>query len=74
MHALLPSEFRLVDNSGSMTTCNGQRIVETSTKYRIKMHQCTQWKEIQDTVEYHVRLAGLVRAPSIFRVSGANSG
>ena len=28
----------IVDNSGSMTTCDGQRIVETSTKHRIKMH------------------------------------
>ena len=68
-----------------MTTCDGQRIVETSTKHRIKMHRCTQWKEIQDTVEYHVKLAGLVRArrdapiilgalPLIFGVNGANSG
>mmetsp|Transcript_17159 Transcript_17159/g.21390 ORF Transcript_17159/g.21390 Transcript_17159/m.21390 type:complete len:393 (+) Transcript_17159:114-1292(+) len=64
-----PLRIWIIDNSGSMSTCDGHRLVETSSrKEPIKMASCTRWREIQQTVEYHVRMAGLLRAPTTFRL------
>mmetsp|Transcript_19123 Transcript_19123/g.23703 ORF Transcript_19123/g.23703 Transcript_19123/m.23703 type:complete len:436 (-) Transcript_19123:185-1492(-) len=60
--------FWIVDNSGSMQIADGHRIVETEKQSDFRMVSCTRWAEIQMTVEYHVQMAGLLRAPTTFRL------
>jgi len=62
-----PLRIWIVDNSGSMNIADGQRIVSTVSSTQVKSVQCTRWKEIQETVEYHIQLAGLLKAPTTFR-------
>jgi len=57
----------VVDNSGSMAASDGNRMIQTKHG-EIKSVPCTRWKEIQETVEYHVNLASLLKAPTTFRL------
>ena len=65
---VFPLRVWIVDNSGSMSHNDGNRFVETSNTSDVKVVQCTRWKEIQETVEYHARMAALLKAPTIFRL------
>lgn len=62
-----PMRIWVVDNSGSMTTPDGHRLLQTMDN-RIKVYDCTRWAEIQDTVTYHARVAALLEAPISFRL------
>ena len=62
-----PMRIWVVDNSGSMTTPDGHRLLTTADN-RVKMLDCTRWAEIQDTVDYHARVAALLEAPTSFRL------
>eukprot|EP00566_Odontella_aurita_P011130 CAMPEP_0113533784 /NCGR_PEP_ID=MMETSP0015_2-20120614/4801_1 /TAXON_ID=2838 /ORGANISM="Odontella" /LENGTH=407 /DNA_ID=CAMNT_0000432883 /DNA_START=113 /DNA_END=1336 /DNA_ORIENTATION=- /assembly_acc=CAM_ASM_000160 len=66
--AAFPLRIWVVDNSGSMAAVDGHRFVETSKRNEVKVVSCTRWSEIQETVEYHARLAALLKAPTIFRM------
>jgi Mg-chelatase subunit ChlD len=57
----------IVDNSGSMQQPDGHRIL-SSNPGSIQMVQSSRWEEIVECVEYHARLAGLVEAPTHFRL------
>jgi len=63
-----PLRIWIIDNSGSMSIPDGKRFVEKRKERMISTKTCTRWNEIQETVEYHVRLAGLLRAPTTFRM------
>jgi len=66
----------IVDNSGSMQKPDGHRII-SSNQNTIKTIPCSRWDEIVECVEYHAKLAGLVEAPTRFRLlnnPGANVG
>ena len=67
-NTVFPLRYFLVDNSGSMTAQDGNRIVPTRNKDQVKIVPCTRWKELQGTVEYHVQMAALLQAPTIFRL------
>mmetsp|Transcript_10229 Transcript_10229/g.15245 ORF Transcript_10229/g.15245 Transcript_10229/m.15245 type:complete len:402 (+) Transcript_10229:50-1255(+) len=58
----------IVDNSGSMGKSDGHRLVETVRTNDVVSVPCTRWEEIQQTVEYHIRMAGVTHAPHIFRL------
>lgn len=58
----------IVDNSGSMGKSDGHRLVETSRTNDVRSVACTRWEEIQQTVEYHIRMANVTHAPHIFRL------
>lgn len=61
--------YWLVDNSGSMSNADGNRLVNTkNSKTPFKMVPCSRWKEIQETIDYHVQLAALLEAPTTFRL------
>jgi hypothetical protein len=49
-----------------MRTTDGMEI--RGTKDNIHMVECTRWKELQGSVEYHAELAGLIEATTIFRL------
>lgn len=57
----------LVDDSGSMASRDGHRMVATSVG-STKMASCTRWKELQETVDFHAQLSGLLKAPTMFRL------
>jgi Mg-chelatase subunit ChlD len=57
----------IVDNSGSMQTRDGHRIVEGSSG-AFKFVECSRWAEMQQTVEYHAQMAALMCAPTTFRL------
>jgi hypothetical protein len=64
-----PLRIWVVDNSGSMSMGDGHRIVETTDKTKqVKLVQCSRWTELQETVEYHARMAALLQAPTVFRL------
>jgi len=63
-----PLRIWVVDNSGSMNKGDGNRLVETRRKEDVKVVSCTRWKEIQQTVDYHVQMAALLHAPTVFRL------
>jgi hypothetical protein len=57
----------IVDNSGSMVTRDGHRIVETSDR-RVEGQRVTRWEELRETVLYHAELASILRTPTIFQL------
>jgi len=56
----------IVDNSGSMQTEDGQRIVPYHGAY--KFVHSTRWTEMVETVDYHSQLAALLQSPTTFRL------
>lgn len=60
--------FWIVDNSGSMQKCDGHRMAETKIRGTVKMVSCSRWEEIQECVNYHIQLAGLLETPTRFRL------
>jgi hypothetical protein len=63
-----PLRIWVVDNSGSMTTGDGHRLIETYNQKDVKYVSCSRWAEMQETVEYHARAAALLGAPTVFRL------
>jgi Mg-chelatase subunit ChlD len=63
-----PLRIWVVDNSGSMSMGDGHRIVETLNNNDVRLVSCSRWTEIQETVEYHIQLAALLKAPTTFRL------
>ena len=67
-----PLRIWVVDNSGSMHQDDGHRIIDRVTsagdQSSVRMVPCTRWAEISSCVEYHMRLAALVEAPTRFRL------
>lgn len=63
-----PLRIWVVDNSGSMVTGDGHRIVKTSNSENVKLVGCSRWAEIQETVEYHAQMAALLENPTVFRL------
>eukprot|EP00518_Triparma_eleuthera_P001037 CAMPEP_0182461430 /NCGR_PEP_ID=MMETSP1319-20130603/6011_1 /TAXON_ID=172717 /ORGANISM="Bolidomonas pacifica, Strain RCC208" /LENGTH=421 /DNA_ID=CAMNT_0024660719 /DNA_START=80 /DNA_END=1345 /DNA_ORIENTATION=+ len=56
MNSAFPLRIWIVDNSGSMATGDGNRVV-TSSSGKTRVVPCTRWEEIQECVTYHARLA-----------------
>lgn len=65
---IFPLRYWVVDNSGSMAATDGHRLISTKDQTKVKLVSCTRWKEIQETVEYHAQMAGLLSAPTTFRL------
>lgn len=63
-----PLRIWVVDNSGSMFLNDGHRIVDRVDQSSVRMVPCTRWAEISACVEYHMRLAALIEAPTRFRL------
>jgi hypothetical protein len=63
-----PLRIWVIDNSGSMASNDGSRLVETSKKNHMQYVQCTRWNELQETVKYHAEMAALLKAPTVFRL------
>jgi hypothetical protein len=62
-----PCSYWIVDNSGSMATADGHRIVPQKNG-TLKFSTCTRWKEMQETVDYHTQLAAVLNSPTTYRL------
>jgi len=51
-----------------MKKSDGHRIIPTNDRNKVKMTNCTRWEEIQECLEYHINLVGLIQAPTRFRL------
>jgi hypothetical protein len=63
-----PLRIWVVDNSGSMATGDGHRMIETLRANDVRLVTCTRWTELQETVDYHCQMAALLQAPTVFRL------
>jgi len=61
-----PLRIWVVDNSGSMQIADGHRIL--GEKNNLKFIPSTRWDEIKECVTYHAEMAGLLEAPTAFRM------
>lgn len=78
----IPIRFFIIDDSGSMITNDGNRILRTNTgdideehgvsgkmkKHKATMVQCTRWAELKDTMSFAADLSEAAMAPSEFRL------
>jgi hypothetical protein len=62
-----PLRFWIVDNSGSMMTADGRELTG-SNRQCLAVVKCTRWQELQSTIEYHIGLANMLGAHTIFRL------
>ena len=63
----IPIRFFIVDDSGSMSTNDGRKIVRQGPG-KAKMVSCTRWSELTDALSFHIDLAEAVKAPTEFRL------
>ena len=52
-----------------MNKPDGHRLVDTMDSSTVKFVDCTRWEEIRECVNYHIKAAHLLNAPTTFRVS-----
>ena len=78
----IPMRFFIVDDSGSMATNDGNRIVRTNTEdideghgvsgkmknHKAKMIKCTRWAELTESLRFLAELSEVAQAPSEFRL------
>jgi hypothetical protein len=62
-----PASYLIVDNSGSMATADGRRILP-QWNGTMKFATCTRWKEMQETFDYHSQLAAVLHSPTTYRL------
>lgn len=51
-----------------MSQGDGHRIAESLSVKIVKLVKCSRWSELQQTVEYHAQISGLMEAPTVFRL------
>jgi len=62
-----PLRVWIVDNSGSMQTCDGKRVAHKSDGTPVSV-TCSRWDELGDSLDYHCGLAVNLGAPTMFCV------
>jgi hypothetical protein len=60
-----PIRFWLIDNGGHMRVMDGKRILGSELHHQVIT--CSRWAELQETMDFHIQLAGLNETPTIFR-------
>jgi hypothetical protein len=78
----IPIRFFIIDDSGSMVTNDGNRIMRTNkddididhpvsgkmNKHKARMVKCTRWAELKDSMGFIAELSEAAQAPSEFRL------
>jgi len=62
----VPYRFMIIDNSGSMSCSDGNRL--EMTRQGMKMLQCSRWAELVQALEFHAEFAEYCKAPTEFRL------
>ena len=63
----MPIRFFITDDSGSMLTNDGNRIVGSDI-YKKKLIKCTRWSELAQSLRFMAKLSEVSHAPSEFRL------
>lgn len=63
----MPVRFFITDDSGSMLTNDGNRIVGTDQRKK-KLIKCTRWSELTQSLRFMAELSEVAHAPSEFRL------
>ncbi len=63
----IPFRFFICDNSGSMSTNDGHKLVNGANG-QPRFVNCTRWAELTHTLTFHSQLARVAQAPSEFRL------
>eukprot|EP01039_Chlorochromonas_danica_P002769 gene2769-3023_t len=67
----IPLRFYVVDDSGSMISDDGRRVISQGAQH--KMIKCTRWAELSESVLFLAELAEALQVPTEFRlVNGAD--
>jgi hypothetical protein len=61
-----PLRIWIIDNSGSMNTEDGKRVVRAGASESLV--GCTRWEELGDTLKWHASVAAHLAAPTEFRL------
>ncbi len=64
--AKMPVRFFITDDSGSMLTNDGKRILGAGES--TKVIRCTRWSELSASLKFHAELSHVANAPSEFRL------
>jgi hypothetical protein len=67
----IPYRFMILDDSGSMSICDGNSLKMSTDKTRAIMSKSTRWAEMCSAVQCHVDFAEAARAPTEFRFLNA---
>jgi len=62
-----PLRMWVIDNSGSMQTCDGKRVAYKSNGAPVAV-TCSRWDELGDSLDFHAGLAVNLGAPTMFYV------
>ena len=66
-----PLRFWVVDNSGSMRRKDGHQVLHSSSSSSssvVAIQNCSRWLELQQSMAWHAEIAGLLHAPTVFRM------
>lgn len=63
----IPMRFFICDDSGSMITPDGHRLVGTNSR-NMGLVSCTRWAELSSALSFHAKLAYVASAPTEFRM------
>lgn len=63
---LCPLRFFIVDDSGSMSANDGNKLSKTADGHC--MTHCTRWAEVTDTIKFHIALSRQCDIPAEFRM------
>jgi hypothetical protein len=66
----IPIRFFICDDSGSMNTDDGHRLIHTSSGHS-KLVSCTRWSELTSALTFHATIAKVANAPTQFRLLNA---
>eukprot|EP01038_Epipyxis_sp_PR26KG_P013124 gene13124-17590_t len=66
----IPVRYFICDDSGSMITNDGHRIIDSNGKK--KFIQCSRWSELAESLKFHAQLAHESGAPTEFRFLNAS--
>ena len=64
----VPIRFFIIDDSGSMNTNDGLKIMGKEGSKNNKLVTCTRWSELSATVHFHAALAEASKCPTEFRM------
>ncbi len=64
----VPIRFFIIDDSGSMNTNDGLKMIGKEGGKANKIVSCTRWSELSDTVNFHAHLAEASKCPTEFRM------
>ena len=68
-----PTRVWLIDNSASMNSADGHRVVQNVDTHKVSNITCTRWEEVTATLMWHANFSIKMQAPTAVRLIQAPS-